>query len=393
MTDPGAGRPFLIVHSSDEWYGADRMVAELAAVAEGASSTPVEVWVPADAPPRTPSLSSVLAERGIAVRSLDLPVLRRRSLTPGGLVALVRQTRQFRRAMAQAAPSAVVAATTAVVPALWAVPRGARSMMYVQEIWRSGERIVLGLLALPADALLTISEPVAEALPPWLRGRSVVVTNAVADHGAPVDPPQDGPLRYVVASRWNSWKGHDFLLQAWEAAGCPGELIVLGGPPEAGIAVDVPELVSRLSHPETVRIVGEVDDIEPWIDRSDVLILPSTNPEPFGLVVIEAFARARPVIATAHGAPATVVTPDVGWQVAPGDVAGFAEVLASMSRPEAVRRGRSARAAFERRYSMPAWREAVRSVLTGFLAPRRPRPGPAQVGPGEVGSGKLPPSD
>ena len=374
MTDrPRSERPFLIVHSSNEWYGADRMVAELAGVVEDALGLPVEVWVPAGGAPRTPSLSTVLAERGIAVRALPLPVLRRRSMTPSGLVALARETWQFRRTLAEVAPAAVVAATTAVVPVLWAVPRQTRSLMYVQEIWRSGEMVVLGLLALPAGALLAISEPVAAALPPWLRGRATLVTNAVADPGEPVAPPADGPLTYVVASRWNSWKGHGLLLQAWEAAGSPGHLIVLGGPPAAGIAVDVASLVAQLSRPETVSIVGEVDDIAPWIDRSDVLILPSTNPEPFGLVVIEAFARARPVIATAHGAPSSVVTPEVGWLVAPDDVAGFARVLTGMDRLEAARRGLAARAEFERRYSLPAWRTSVRAALQQFAGSQQRR--------------------
>ncbi len=376
MTDAqGGGGPFLIVHSSDEWYGADRMVAELADVAERSAGHSVQVWLPAGAAPRTPSLSSVLAERGIAVRSLALPVLRRRSLTPAGLAELARQTWQLRRVMADVDPTAVVAATTAVVPVLWALPRGTRSLLYVQEIWRSGERIVLGLLALPADALLAISEPVAQALPPWLRSRATVVTNAVPDRGVRVPAPADGPLTYVVASRWNDWKGHGLLLQAWEAAGCPGRLVVLGGPPEAGIAVDVPALVAGLSQPDTVQVIGEVDDIEPWIDRADVVILPSTNPEPFGLVVIEAFARARPVIATNHGAPATVVTPDAGWLVDPDDVAGFARVLADMDRGEAARRGAHARREFEQRYSLPAWRSSVRTVLDRFAGagwPARP---------------------
>lgn len=364
--EPGA-RPFLILHSSDEWYGADRMVAELAVEAAESIGRGVEVWLPAGGPVKSPSLSGVLAERGIAVRSVPLPVLRRRSLTPRGLAALAAETWRLRRRLAVVRPSAVVAATSAVVPVLWALPRRTPSLLYVQEIWRSGERLVLGALALPAGALLAISEPVAAALPSVLRRRTTVIANAVADRGAALAPAPDGePLTYVVASRWNSWKGHALLLQAWEAAGCPGRLVILGGPPEAGIAVDVPTLVAGLSRPETVDIVGEVDDIEPWIDRADALVLPSTNPEPFGLVVIEAFARARPVIATAHGAPASVVTADVGWLVDPSDAADLAGVFAGMTRDEAARRGAAARARYLQRYSMPAWRSSIRGMLQQF---------------------------
>ena len=365
--------PFLIIHSSDEWYGADRMVAELAQVAAGTVAGGVEVWLPAGGPARSPSLSSVLAEQGIAVRSLALPVLRRKSLTPRGFVELAGQTWRLRRLLATVQPDAVVAATTAVVPALWALPRASRALLYVQEIWRSGEGVVLGLLAAPADMLLAISDPVAAALPQRLRRRTTVVGNAIADSGAPLVPsPQEGPLTFVVASRWNSWKGHEFLLRAWDAAGCPGRLIVLGGPPQAGIAVDVEALVAGLSQPDSVQIVGEVDDIGRWLDAADVLVLPSTDPEPFGLVVIEAFSRARAVVATDHGAPATVVAPDVGWLVPATDVPGFAETLRGITRAEAQRRGRAARSLYEQQYSIAAWRSAVSDVLLRLLGDRRP---------------------
>lgn len=374
MTDTADGRgPFLIIHSSDEWYGADRMVAELAGVAAEVVGAELEVWLPDDSPPREPSLSGALAERGITVRSLPLPILRRKSLTPRGLLRLVGQTWQMRQRLKSVDPAAVVAATTAVGPVLWAVPAGTRTLLYVQEIWQARERVVLGALSLPAGAVLAISEPVAAALPAFLRNRTVVVTNAIADNPAPpVAPPAQGPLTFVVASRWNSWKGHEFLLTAWQAAGCPGLLIVLGGPPEAGVGVDVEGLVGALSRPESVQIVGEVDDITPWLDSADVLILPSTNPEPFGLVVIEAFSRARPVVATRHGAPAEVVEPEAGWLVDPGDVQGFARTLAGISKPEAAHRGRAARRLFVSRYSIDAWRTAVRDVLVRVA--RSPQP-------------------
>ncbi len=367
---PGRRGPLLIVQSSDEWYGADRMVAELAGVAAELVGDDLEVWVPDDGDRPGTTLSQVLAQRGVRVRRLPLPILRRKSLTPHGLVELAGQTWRLRRTLAAVDPSSVVAATTAVLPVLWAAPRGSRALLYAQEIWQSRERVVLGLLAWPADAVMAISQPVAAALPGRLRRRTTVVTNAIADSGIPPVPaPADGPVTFVVASRWNSWKGHEFLLRAWQQAGCPGRLVVLGGPPEAGIGVDVPALVAALSRPDSVEIVGEVDDITAWLDRSDVLVLPSTNPEPFGLVVIEAFARARPVIATDHGAPATVVAPDAGWLVGPVDVAGLAGVLAGVTKAEARRRGAAARLLFERQYSIEAWRTSVRGLL-GRLADR-----------------------
>lgn len=357
--------PFIIVHSSDEWYGADRMVAELALVA--AADHDVQVWLPTGSSGTGHTLSAELAGHGIAVRHLPLPILRRRDLTPAGLARIGRDVARTRRALRAAEPAVVVAATSAVVPVLWAVPRRAAAVLYAQEIWHGREGRILGAAARGSDAVLAISEPVRASLPQRLADRTTIVPNGVRDPQQPQVPiAHDGPLTYLVASRWNSWKGHTFLLQAWGLAGCPGRLLVLGGPPPAGIAVDVPSLVAALPDPDSVEVVGEVDDITGWIDRADVLVLPSTNPEPFGLVVIEAFARGRPVIATDHGAPATVVTPEAGWLVDPASADAFARLLQGLQRDDVRTRGVGARQRYEQEYSIEAWRRGAARFLAGL---------------------------
>jgi glycosyltransferase involved in cell wall biosynthesis len=365
--------PIVIVHSSDEWYGADRMVAELARVA--ARDRAVQVWLPQGSSGSGHTLSSELRRHGISSRQLPLPVLRRRDLTPAGLARIARDVRRVRRELRLADPAVVVAATSAVIPVLWAVPRRSAAVLYAQEIWHGAEGGILGSAARRCDQVLAISEPVRRSLPGRLAARTTIVPNGVPDPVAPPVPiPAHGPLTYVVASRWNSWKGHAFLLQAWGRAGCPGRLIVLGGPPPAGIAVDVPALVAALPDPDSVEVVGEVDDITTWIDRADVLVLPSTNPEPFGLVVIEAFARARPVIATDHGAPSTVVTPEAGWLVDPASVDAFAALLAGLQRQDVRSRGQGARRRYEEHYSIDAWRAGVADFLAGLPGRRTTAP-------------------
>jgi glycosyltransferase involved in cell wall biosynthesis len=59
------------------------------------------------------------------------------------------------------------------------------------------------------------------------------------------------------------------------------------------------------------------------------VISPSTEPEGFGRVIVEAQAMGRPVVATAHGgAVETVLDKKTGWLVPPGDSEALAAAIA-----------------------------------------------------------------
>ena len=97
---------------------------------------------------------------------------------------------------------------------------------------------------------------------------------------------------------------------------------------------------------------------------ADVVLMPSDRPEPFGLVAIEAFARGRPVIASAAGGLVDIVADrQNGWLYRPGDASALANVLESLTRPEVAAAGVSARHTFEERFTVTRfahnWRRAV----------------------------------
>ena len=94
------------------------------------------------------------------------------------------------------------------------------------------------------------------------------------------------------------------------------------------------------------------------------MVVPSDQPEPFGLVAIEAFARGRPVVASDAGGLADIVTDGVdGWLFPPRDVAALTEVLRGLSRERVAVAGARARETYERRFTQAryaaAWSAAV----------------------------------
>src|SRR3954452_8522634 len=144
--------PLVFVHPSDELYGADRMLLAMVEAARDDPRVPeLEVWLPTDLAHPAPELSlcRVLEERGVAVRHLDLPVLRRAYRTPRGLAGLlgrgVRLLVELRRRRAR-----TVYCTSSATLLAAPVARLARVPLvvgHVQEIWSAAD---LAALALPS---------------------------------------------------------------------------------------------------------------------------------------------------------------------------------------------------------------------------------------------------
>jgi glycosyltransferase involved in cell wall biosynthesis len=242
--------------------------------------------------------------------------------------------------------------------------------LHVQEMWSGKEAVLLRALARFTTLRITISPAVDRAA--RLRDPASVVVDNCVPH--PANPnaavPDAGPRpRYVVASRWNAWKGHRTLIDAWGRAGCPGTLTVLGGPPPSGTRVDVPALVAALADPSSVEIVGEVPDIEPYIAAADALVLPSDEPEPFGLVLLEAFRQGRPVIASRAGGPVDIVDDGVdGWLFTPGDAADLARLLERLTVDDLADAGRHARQTYLGRYTPEFFQQHIAELFRVELA-------------------------
>lgn len=357
----------LLLHSSDEMYGSDRMLLEFLGALPADRRRRAVVWLPVDVPHGQFTLCQQLAERGIAFEHVDLPVIRRRYLNVRGMTGIGRRLAALRQRLRQADPEMVVLATSAVLPAAWALPRSSDRLLvlHLQEVWEGGQGAMLGLLARRVDRVVAISEAARRGVPPSVQGRTTVVPNATADPGAwrPIEPEGAGPLAFLVASRWMPWKGHEVLLRAWDLAGSPGRLVILGGPPAAGAATDVEGLVASAAQPETIQVIGEVADVDPYLREADVMVVPSVRDEPFGLVAIEAFARGRPVVASDNGGLREIVVEGAGWVVPPNDEHALAARLSSLSRAEVAAAGVAARRRFEAHYSRPAFVAGLRAAL------------------------------
>jgi glycosyltransferase involved in cell wall biosynthesis len=161
--------------------------------------------------------------------------------------------------------------------------------------------------------------------------------------------PDTAPLVGSVG-RIDTWKGVDILLDAVPAmqAVQPALQVAIAGPTVPAKEDYAEQLEERAASMPGVHWLGRRSDVAELLADLDVFVLPSTQPEPFGLVVIEALASGVPVVATAAGGPREILGelgPAAGRLVAPGHagelVSAAVELLSGGPTSTERRRGRS----------------------------------------------------
>jgi glycosyltransferase involved in cell wall biosynthesis len=162
--------------------------------------------------------------------------------------------------------------------------------------------------------------------------------------------PDDVPIVGLVG-RLQPWKNQDKLLRAQRVLRDRGHRIhtlIVGGDsyglsPEYASSLE--PLARDLGIDEDVTMTGEVPDAGPYIQRMDVLVNAS-DPEPFGIVILEGMARGVAVMAVDSGGPSEFVDDGVTGVLArsgePADLAAALERLleAPERRAEIARAGR-----------------------------------------------------
>jgi phosphatidyl-myo-inositol alpha-mannosyltransferase len=154
---------------------------------------------------------------------------------------------------------------------------------------------------------------------------------------APIPGYQDGKLNLLFLGRLEPRKGAILLLQAWQSlsrSGLPLRLIVAGsGPEEEKLKAFV-----RQHALADVAFVGAPRDTAPWFATADIFCAPAPHGESFGIVLAEAMAAGKPVVAAANAGYRTLLTGEAAQFLAPPySVEGLAGAIARLARDPGLR--------------------------------------------------------
>lgn len=160
--------------------------------------------------------------------------------------------------------------------------------------------------------------------------------------------------RVGTISRINRTKGHDVFIKAASivAKQFPQvEFYIVGSCLKEYLPIkrELQNLAVQLGVGNKVIFTGCLDypEVARVLSTFDVFVLPSSVPEGLGIVLLEAMAERKPVIATAHGGPLDIIDSRVGLLVAPGNPNEMAEAILLLLRNEQLARAMG-EAGFER---------------------------------------------
>jgi glycosyltransferase involved in cell wall biosynthesis len=84
---------------------------------------------------------------------------------------------------------------------------------------------------------------------------------------------------------------------------------------------------NRLQLAERVRFLGHRSDVPALMCAADIFCQPNADPEPFGVVFVEALQAGVPIVTYSMGGPQEILDQNCGILVPPGDLAGLHSAL------------------------------------------------------------------
>lgn len=172
----------------------------------------------------------------------------------------------------------------------------------------------------------------------------------------------------VYAGRFAAEKNLPVLYRALDLLGQPYHLLMIGGERAGRPAPNITMLPYRRN---SVELAG-------WLASADALVHAGTK-ETFGLVILEAMACGRPVVAARAGAIPEFLDGSVGMLADPGSARSMADAIAALYERDLDQLGEAARARVMQRFT---WNHAFQqqmSVYASLLGVRRPALAPRET--------------
>lgn len=339
----------LFVHQSAELYGSDKTLLLLLQNLDKKLFFPV-VILPNDGP-----LKDKLLQLNIEVHIAPVLKLHRKMFNPTNLILFIKQIRTGVKAMDLLNKKhhfdIVYSNTLAVLLGIiFASKRNIKHIWHVHEIIKSPRLFKIAfqkMLTLKSNSVVVYNSLATQRF--WDVNKIIISKSLAIQNGqelAEIDLDDsakkqlrktlfnvDNEVVIALIGRISRWKGQLVLLESFKHLTEHNKnikLVFVGStPPNQEEFLD--NLQQEIIHYQLendVIIVPFQENISAVWHAIDIAVVPSTEPEPFGLVALEAMLAQKPVVASNHGGLSEIVlNNETGFLVEPTNVQSLTNAL------------------------------------------------------------------
>ena len=155
---------------------------------------------------------------------------------------------------------------------------------------------------------------------------------------------QPNEIILALVGRISRWKGQMILLDAFNNLVQKNEnikLVFVGAPPpnQEKFQEDLEDRISSFNLNDKVLIIPFQNEIHKIWQAIDIAVVPSTEPEPFGMVAIEAMLAHKPIVGSNHGGLTEIIENNAtGFLVTPNSVQDLVIALEKLIQNELLRK-------------------------------------------------------
>ncbi|MCW4469156.1 glycosyltransferase family 4 protein [Flavobacterium sp. MFBS3-15] len=345
----------LVIHQSAELYGSDKMLLTLLSRIDRAVFNPI-VILPGEGP-----LKEEFEKLGIRVFIAPVLKLYRDMFTPAKLLNFVKGYRQTMKILGKLHNEykfdLVYSNTLAVLSGmLFARKKRLKHVWHVHEIIEHPKMIANGfawLLNRYANTVICISYACKDNLTKRQAGlekKCVIIHNGLQTEGEGMAltnqkeifgfAPND--IVVTLVGRISRFKGHKWLMSSYigylRDTGI--KLFIVGStvPGQEFYLHELEEMIKDHQLENKVILLPFTKNMKAVWAATDIGVVPSTEPEPFGLVALEAMLAQKPVVASNHGGLTEIVVDnETGYLVHPGNEELLANAIKKLAYDEVLR--------------------------------------------------------
>lgn len=177
----------------------------------------------------------------------------------------------------------------------------------------------------------------------------------------------------LLIGRINTWKGQDFFIDVIgklvNNARDDFQIRIVGSPFEGYeyLEKDLIEKVKSYGISDNVEFFPFCSDPTEHFQWASYVVVPSTKPEPFGRVAIEAYSVGKPVIAAGHGGLVEIVNHEKdGFLFIPANQSSLEDVLLRLPSPGSPLYEKLSKCALDtyyKKFSIKSYKEHMNSTL------------------------------